>query len=1304
LDAILGYLNLSAGRPDARFEKEVNEVYGALAQENPDRPAKRLHELLRIRLDALKATGAGGFRDAAQAEAVLALVFEVLLPAYRHFHADLLAHQSDADLEQPFLVARAAEAVLLQGPPWGERERIVRAALGHLNDFVGYRPVAILESRPRGEPYAHERVRPVPLFIRGAGVAWGRYSDLVRGALDILAGTDPGLRADAALDLDLLDELALDPRAYDQSHPVNRRPNYIFGEWDPDLIDGDGRYRRFVVRQVTLDAILNRVEHPGELDPRELLFEASAVFAGTILMAAGTSGAGPGAHDSSASLETLIPHIARYRDAFYDGLLDTIAGKHGNRLRAEAAACRQAFGAARRHLNEYLARHRAFQLQQRHLAVFFADVGYPDAGRREAARIPAAPARFLSEIVSRLTTGHRLAERGLVDEAARVPPEIEDLLERGIACGAFVDPWNILGFQAMFPLSAAREDSMPDPRIEDLLMIVDGLFNLYTRLMSEAAGRGKDAVVQELSEAFGRRAAWWDRFASVEVGDVRRLSGAEATQAAASVARALGRWHERGQGHADLAFWREQLPGFHSPRAFALVVDALLRKGDLRSALGLLIAWVGAAEQVPLADGAVSFHALALRWMLAAVGAAAESATAGGSRAPDPALVRRFFDYLEANAEDYWQVPALVAELDEPRPHKDRDDLYSAAYEGVTYRDSAEDEQQGEVADGAAVREFDLESGSEEILKRLRFLSTLARLWQIAGLPRGSNTDPEHRAALARWRHAAQNNRYKLEVLLENLGQHPVPEPSGSYQSMVDYDRHRAVKQHLLVAAIATALDTHLAVALLRGATDDGSAGEPQADTLQWEPAARRLERALWQSDRAAVQAALADFVPAFQDEPLVFTALEDGGSPQDILRAQVAQALLRALVTNLPLLGLLRETYHLLQVSRAMERARPAAGISVSEFNVLFQDGFQAVIQNMTDAAESWRLGGVVDQELVALLEALTGPFLGLWIDYSRGVRLSSLESVREEADLKAQADFIRRYGHDLFQPRFMTLANLRGILLRGAGAYLDYLVENPDPLHPVLLVEELERQILRADAVRHLEGVLRALVENYEEYKDYNTSTTQSDYGENLHMLLDFLRLKAMYDRHSWQFRPLVLVHEVLARKERMRAAVLWEGAFRRLSGEVANRLLDELTRLEQAHGMRLRTVRDRLEERFVGALAVDRLCAGVGPALAEAHQGQTGPAFSRLETEVVAQASNPVGVGLDVPVWLRRLEQEVQRLRAARSSLAQMAEGFARVPQKLLSFADWQQQLQNWDKPLYQAGPGAEGASETEGTSGQ
>ena len=44
------------------------------------------------------------------------------------------------------------------------------------------------------------------------------------------------------------------------------------------------------------------------------------------------------------------------------------------------------------------------------------------------------------------------------------------------------------------------------------------------------------------------------------------------------------------------------------------------------------------------------------------------------------------------------------------------------------------------------------------------------------------------------------------------------------------------------------------------------------------------------------------------------------------------------------------------------------------------------------------------------------------------------------------------------------------------------------------------------RAEAVKHLTIMFEAIAENYAEYRDYNSTTTQSDRGELLYMLLDF------------------------------------------------------------------------------------------------------------------------------------------------------------------------------------------------------
>jgi hypothetical protein len=1277
--ALLGYLNFSDGRPDPRWQKQLSDAYTFLADHGEPAPWQALLDWLSDRLRALHAGDTAAFRDVAQVESVLSLAGRVL-PAYRQHHADLLAHLDDRDVFGPFFLARVFEAILSQRTADTNGDAVA-AVIARLNDFVGHRPIAILETRPQGEPYDHERHRPLPLYLKGAGVAYGPYHDLVARALDILHSTDPALRAEAGFDLELLDELAVDLRAFDHGHPVNRRPNYVFGEWDPHHLDNQGRFRRYVARKITLDALLERVQTPGPLDRNELLQEAAAVLAGTLLMATGISGNSPTSHDSTTTLATLLPRIARSRDLFYEHLLRRLEGPHAARLREEQATTRQAFGGARQHLNAYLARHRAMQLQQRYLALLFAEMGYADASRVEASRIPAVSVRLLSEVLGRLTSGQVEADHEHWREAARRLPEIEDLLHRGIACGAFVDPWNILGFQGLFPLSPAREDSIRDPRVEELIQVVEQIFHLYARLTSEAAAGGDGELVKTLSSGLKRLTEWWDRFATVEVGDVRRLHGGEASSSAAGVANALARWHERGEASADLGFWRGHLEQFRSPKAFALVVDTLLRKADYRAALALLCSWLSQAEQAPLEEGVWSFHTLGLRWMLAAARSNAEPQAAGQRRD----LIIKFFDYLEANAEDYWHVPQL--ELPGPALVEEREeDLFGAAYEDVTYQDTTGDDDEGAVADGGPVEEFDLEQESARLEKRLHFLSTLARLWQIA-----ARTATEDRRAgrsweqtPADWLRAACENQQRLLTLLDAIQAHPLREPTGDYDSLVEYDRRRVLKEQLLFTAIGASLDTSLAVGALQGATGAPDRATTEAGGMDWEPPAIRLEQALFAGQTSAARETLPAFIEKFQSEPLLFTPLTEGGAPRQVLRVRIAQTVLRGLLANLPRLGLLRETYDLLRTARTMEQAQPMRGRGVTEFNHFFQAAYQAVVESVVESAPTWGPRHDSDEELVAVLERLTAPFLTLWVEHSRSLQLSVLETLTGDSEWRAVQAFVQRYGADLFHARFMTLANLRGILARGVGAYLDYLRDNPDPLRPVRLLDELDQGIRREDAIRRLEIVLQAVIENYEEYKDYNTTTTQSDYGENLHVLLDFLRLKVAYERHAWQFRPLVMAHEVLARHGRGQTAVLWEQSLTRVTRDLARRHLDQLERLERVRGMRLSTIRDRLNERFIKPLALDRLCALIEPSMREVRQEGERPSFARLQRELQVYTATPMGVGLDVPYWLRRLEMEVHRVQAARTTIAVLAENYFRIPRRPLGWDDLQRQLGDWDRP--------------------
>ena len=102
------------------------------------------------------------------------------------------------------------------------------------------------------------------------------------------------------------------------------------------------------------------------------------------------------------------------------------------------------------------------------------------------------------------------------------------------------------------------------------------------------------------------------------------------------------------------------------------------------------------------------------------------------------------------------------------------------------------------------------------------------------------------------------------------------------------------------------------------------------------------------------------------------------------------------------------------------------------------------------------------------------------------------------------------------------------------------------------------------REEAVRWLSIALEAVVENYAEYIDYNSTTTQSDRGDMLYTLLDYLRLRASYDRVAWNLLPVVLAHEVLVRGGHDEAADVWRAAVGERTASIAD---DHLKRFAAA-----------------------------------------------------------------------------------------------------------------------------------------
>ncbi len=94
-----------------------------------------------------------------------------------------------------------------------------------------------------------------------------------------------------------------------------------------------------------------------------------------MLMASSVSGWGPSCFASTVTLSSLMEPIARHRDEFYESLLETDARSACRTLVVGAADSPTPFGGARQHLNTYLARLRASQLEHVMLARLYAKMG-----------------------------------------------------------------------------------------------------------------------------------------------------------------------------------------------------------------------------------------------------------------------------------------------------------------------------------------------------------------------------------------------------------------------------------------------------------------------------------------------------------------------------------------------------------------------------------------------------------------------------------------------------------------------------------------------------------------------------------------------------------------------------------------------------------------------------------------------------------------------------------------------------------------------------------------------------------------
>jgi hypothetical protein len=707
--------------------------------------------------------------------------------------------------------------------------------------------------------------------------------------------------------------------------------------------------------------------------------------------------------------------------------------------------------------------------------------------------------------------------------------------------------------------------------------------------------------------------------------------------------------------------------------------------------MSLLIHWLGKAPEVALESGESSFQNLATQWVHAVVRQAQredhEATTKGeqdhfDQRSNVWQLLRKFFDYVEANASEYWNVPTYdrldggrSASADEQSPGESADGneeedgdesggLFRAAYEDVVYRDSTDDGFEGAIFDTDSATDTELEQRSDQIIDRLTFLTGLAKLWTLTAASLGSaksagrdalELPADYRETLRSWYRSASQIRRGLMRLIETISQEQIGQPEGDHESMVEYDRRRLMKETMIEHAIATAVEASEAERFLLAALwvfDESFEGGQNNEVA--------IERELVETSEllAAVMRRDSDdtakrFKKMLVDLPklqILYVPLSKSGAGIDIARARMRQRIIENLLVALPRLGLLADTVQLLDAARQMERNLPAGRGAVTQFDELFKVGFREMVDALVRATSAQT--GYLEQDerdadsvLVQCLERLTEPALETWLAHSRTLRLSILEGVRQPTAWKRLVEFIQNYGSDLFTQRFLALGNIRAILHCGTDHWLTEVARHGTA--DLQLFAAIENGLPQEEAAAQLSFILEAIVENYDEYRDYNSTTTQSDRGELLYMLLDFIRLRIEYDRVAWNLRPVVWAHEVLVRRGRNAGAQLWRRMLAERIGEEATRYQRRLTRLQKKYAIRMSSVTQRIGERFLLPMTIDRMLALVKPAVEHAGQQDSTHAFEILEEETGLLMREPSGAGTEGSTWLLALEQEIEQV---------------------------------------------------------
>jgi hypothetical protein len=514
-----------------------------------------------------------------------------------------------------------------------------------------------------------------------------------------------------------------------------------------------------------------------------------------------------------------------------------------------------------------------------------------------------------------------------------------------------------------------------------------------------------------------------------------------------------------------------------------------------------------------------------------------------------------------------------------------------------------------------------------------------------------------------------------LAELVREVRDHEIDVYSSDLEANIEYDIQMQSRFLLMQNTISTTVEFLMAERMLCAILQENEATEEKSRAFDQSLIA--MLRAVLSRDAATVHSRFREFLLILRRRPLLYVPFEHGGQPGSILKARTLQAIIRLLLHQLPRLGLLEETYRLLQTAYRMERASRPLGQAVTEFDRLFRIGLSGSVDAILHSASNWKTDTPRQRRNVyRRIQRLLDAYRVLWATHSGSMRLSVVEELHDEDRAAEIRSFIETYGDDLFHTRMLTLGNARAIVHSGADSLIDELEQNVARFQPVRLIDDIQAgKISREDAAELMEFVYESVVDNFDIFLEYNTTTTHSDYGNRLYCLLDFLRLESFYDRFDWTNVPYQVAHESIIRFGSSELAAEVEEELADATREFAESLFDELIELESEYGVRLPTLHDHIGERIVGALTVNRMTARVVrccPDLSDVTSEEAQENFDSLRDEVHDYMSDRIGSGIEPPQWMQQLARELDHAMEEKFGLVGesiQAGGFQKITQKEL-----------------------------------